>query len=153
MNKLSPNAKHELIVQNFHVYCQQLLDSGRRFPTNQLGAVNVSNVAEMCGCKRGAFEKRGSYLNTLLHQKVADIGLEVPTNSVSLERTPNHASGIKGSPDLSRALARATAEIEKQREIIEKLEQEVSRYELARQEAQLSMESMLDDGRRRFTWE
>lgn len=153
MSKLSPNAKHELITNNFHTYCKQLQNSGRRFPTNQMGSVNVSKVAEICGAKRGAFEKKDSPLNRLLLQKVSEIGLEAPSRTDATNKNNDTYKGVKGSSNLSRALERATAEIDKQREIIGKLEEEIRRCKLQRQEAELSMDLMLEDGKRRFHWE
>lgn len=152
MNKLSPNAKHELIVQNFNLYCQQLLDSGRRFPTNQMGNVNVSKVAEICGSKRGAFEKKGSALNNLLVRQVQEIGLEAPPRAESfVEPEPAYKIGCR--QNLARALEKATAEIERQRETIVRLEAQVRQFQLEQKDTQQSMEMMLNDGKRRFIWE
>lgn len=152
---LSPNQQHERVIQNFTDYLIKLKATGEKLPINQVdGNVNISELARICGCKRGVFQKPKNKIGKMLKKAISDIGTQAKTNTQEESILKSQkAQAQRDSSKLSKELERVTAEVEKLREENSLLEQE-NRGLKNKLHGQINAtESMLNDGKRRFIWE
>jgi hypothetical protein len=150
-NKLSPNEKSVINKQNYDAYVANLEATNSKFPINQFGDVNISLVAEKCGFKRSAFNKKDSRLAQILQQDVDRIGTEVYSfekKESFLETKSKTAS--KHASQREKELEKATAEIETLRDQIELLELENFNLKQKEGEGVERQEMMIETGRRVF---
>lgn len=154
-NALSPNQQHERVIQNFTDYLIKLKATGEKLPINKVdGNVNISELARICECKRGVFQKPQNTIGKMLKKAISDIGTQAKTNTQEESfLTSQKDQAQKDNSKLSKELERVTAEVEKLREENSLLEQE-NRGLKNKLHGQINAtESMLIDGKRRFIWE
>lgn len=154
-NKLSPNLQHKRVIQNFTDYLIKLEATGEKLPINQVdGNVNISELARICDCKRGVFQKPDNTIGKMLKKAISDIGTQA--KSIIQEESALKSQKDQAQRDaskLARELERATAEVEKLRDLTASLEQENKILKNKLDGQKNATESMLDDGRRRFLWQ
>ncbi|GAA0811358.1 hypothetical protein GCM10009111_03760 [Colwellia asteriadis] len=153
--KLSPNQKHQRVIQSFTDYLIKLEVTGEKLPINQVdGNVNISELARICECKRGAFQKPNNTIGKMLKKAIDNIGTQAKSvNQVESALKTQKDQAKKDASKLSRELERVTAEVEKLRNVNASLEQECKVLKNKLQGQINATESMLDDGKRRFLWE
>jgi predicted RNase H-like nuclease (RuvC/YqgF family) len=152
---LSPNQRHKRVIQNFTDYLIKLEATGEKLPVNQVdGNVNISELARICDCKRGVFQKPENTIGRMLKKAISDIGTQAKTSNQEESALKNQKDQAqRDASKLSRELERATAEVEKLRNLITSLEQENRLLKNKLDGQTNATELMLDDGRRRFLWQ
>lgn len=146
--KLSAPEKGKLNKRNYAAYVRHLKDSGKKFPTNQFGDVNVSLISELCGFERQVFS-RNKALKEELDKNVKELGTDIVEGKDPETRIDNDMKNLrKQLSNAKRDLALAEEKIDGlQRQLIA-VNSELKRSGEEKEEAAESLDYMISTGRR-----
>jgi len=74
--KLSPVEKGRINLIEYTKYVDNLRSNGKKFPINQFGDANLSQIASACGFKRQVFGKK-TRMGKQLEKDIQEIGTEI----------------------------------------------------------------------------
>jgi septal ring factor EnvC (AmiA/AmiB activator) len=148
MTKVSAVEKGRINKANYVAYVAELKVTGKKFPLNQFGEVNLSGIAEACGFLRGVFSKN-KFMKAQLDADILSIGTEVKEGVDQDSRLAQKAEEkAKEAGRLHKDLDAKVQEINSLREQIDELKKCIRELECRSDEASLSMDELLDSGRR-----
>jgi hypothetical protein len=146
--KLSAPEKGKLNKRNFDAYVDYLKATGEKFPINQFGDINFSQIAELCGFERQVFS-RNKVLKEKLDADVKFIGTDAVDGKDPESRVDNDLKNLrKQLSNAKRDLALAEEKIDGlQRQLIT-VNSELKRSDEEKEEAAESFAYMISTGRR-----
>ena len=146
--KPSAVEKGRLNKKNYAAYVADLEATGKKFPLNQFGEVNITAIAEASGFLRGVFAKNKKMKNQL-EDDLKRIGTEITEGIDKDSRLAKKAEekAIEASR-LHKDLDAKVQEISLLRDQIDQLQTRIRELECRNDEATLSMDELLDSGRR-----
>jgi hypothetical protein len=148
MTNVSPVEKGRINKANYVAYVAELKATGKKFPLNQFGEVNLSGIAKACGFLRGVFTTNKS-LKQLLDSDILIIGTEIKDGAELDTRLSQKAEEkSKEASKLHKDLDAKVQEVNSLREQIDELKKCIRELESRSNETALSMDELLDSGRR-----
>ena len=148
MSKISAVEKGLINKQRYADYVKDLESEGKKFPLNQFGDVNLTEVAEAFGINRQVFF-RNKTMKQQLDDDVKRIGTELTEGEKPDDALAKKAKASSEQVNkLMRDLAVAEEKVSALQQQIMQLELENKRLKNNNEEAAASLDHMLATGRR-----
>lgn len=146
--KLSAPEKGKLNRRNFEAYVKYLKNTGQKFPINQFGDINLSQIAVLCGFERQVFSKNKA-LGQRLNEEAETIGTDIVKGKDPELRVDNELKNLrKQLNDAKKDLMLAEEKIEGlQRQLIQ-VNSELKRSIKKNVEAAENLDYIVSTGRR-----
>jgi hypothetical protein len=148
MSKVSAVEKGRINKANYAAYVAELKATDKKFPLNQFGKVNLSGIADACGFRRKVLYEN-KFMKKRLKEDILLIGTEIK-EGVDLETRLSQKAEEKAkeASKLHKDLDAKVQEVNSLREQIDELKKCIRELECRSDEASLSMDELLDSGRR-----
>ncbi|HAS25117.1 MAG TPA: hypothetical protein DCR64_06115 [Vibrio sp.] len=148
MNKISAVEKGAINKQRYSDYVSGLETEGRKFPINQFGDLNLTEIASACGFNRQVFSTNKSMKQQLISD-AKRIGTELTDGKKQDDVLAKKAKASSEQVNkLMRDLSVAEEKISALQQQVMQLEVENKRLKNDKNEATASLEFMFETGRR-----
>ena len=146
MAKLSAPEKGRINKERYNAYVANLEATSKKFPTNQLGNVNNSLVAEICGFGRNVLY---TSLKEQFEEDIKRIGTELHEGVDKATRLDKKASEkTKIASALQKDLDAKVQEIYSLRNQVDELQIKILKLENRENEMDMGMDELISNGRR-----
>jgi DNA repair exonuclease SbcCD ATPase subunit len=148
VSKISAVEKGRINKERYAEYIAELEATGKKFPLNQFGEVNLTDVANACGFNRQVFSRNAS-MKAQFEEDIRRIGTEIHKGVDKETRLEKKATEkAKVASKLQKELDAQVQENHSLRNQIDVLQSRVRELEGRENEMEMSMDELLTSGRR-----
>ena len=148
MTKISAVEKGRINKESYAAYIAELEATGKKFPTNNFGEVNLTAIAKACGFNRQVFSNNQA-MRAALNEDIERIGTDISEGQPKETRPHKKASEkSKEGSRLHKELEARTNEIETLKAQILELNKRIAELEGGKHEMDLAFDELLASGRR-----
>lgn len=150
MTKISAVEKGRVNKERYADYVAELEATGRQFPLNNFGEVNLSSIAKACGFNRQVFINNES-MKVALAEDVSRIGTEAAeARSKESKLSKKMAEKSEEASRLQKALDANFCEIEALKNQVNELKKHIAKIEERNHEMDTIFDELLSSGRRYY---